>query len=584
MKTIPRLLFFLKPFIREVGLSILLGVGTISAGIGLMGTSAWLISSAALHPSVAVLAVAIVGVRFFGITRGVFRYFERLVSHSVNFKLLSGLRVWYYHSIEPLAPAGLQDQRSGDLLSRVMTDIETLDNFYIRVVSPPIVAGIVTLGTGWFVGSLNASLAGILVSGLLLAGVISPIFTFTFNRTAGKNQILARAGLNTLVIEMVQGLDELLMMGQGVKKAGEIDSASKKLANAQRLSGWAGALNASLNLLLTHGTLWLMLLAAIPLVNTGKLEGVLLAVVVLVSQAAFEAVFPLGLAAQNLQASLQSAERIFKLADRAPQVSEPPEPCSKPKDVYVQFERVSFRYAPELPLALEKFDLKLEIGQHIAIIGPSGAGKSTVLALLQRFWDYSEGKILLDGCDLRNIRSGDVRRMISVVSQQTYLFSSTLRQNLHLAAPDLEDEELIDGLRQVELQDWFANLPDGLDTWVGEHGAHLSVGERQRISVARALLQNAPLWLLDEPTAHLDTITERKLIDTILEFSRDRSLLWVTHRLVGLDAMDEIIVLDKGRVVERGTEATLLQNFGMYCRMSAIQSGVLMEIDGTNAN
>lgn len=572
MKAFLRLLGFVRPFLGGVALSVLTGTATIASSIGLLGTSAYLISRAALQPSIAYLQVAIVGVRFFGIARGVFRYLERLSSHSVIFNLLSRLRVWFYRALEPLAPARLMRYHSGDLLQRAVGDIEVLENFYVRVIAPPLEALLITMGTAWLMGSWDFRLAGVLAGGLLLGGIGVPLISYHLGRGPGRQLVEARAGLSARYVESLQGLADLLAYGQETAVRRRLGDLERQLSGGQMRLAWSGGVGNALSQLVANLTLLAVLLVAIPLVSAGQLDGVLLAVISLVTLASFESVTPLPQAAQMLEASLNSARRLFELVDAAPAVPEPGAALPAPQIGEIVVCDLTFCYEDSLPPALQQVALTLKPGRKVALVGPSGAGKSTLLALLMRFWDAPAGTLLLDGQDIRGYRSAETRRLFALVSQSTYLFTATLRQNLLLARPGASEPELERALALAGLYDWAAQLPSGLDTWLGERGQQMSGGERQRLALARALLQDAPVVLLDEPTAHLDTITERQVTETLHAVLRDRTVLWATHRLTGMEWMDEIVVLDGGCVVERGTHARLMRQDGLYARLWRIQN------------
>lgn len=598
MKTFIRLISFLKPFRRELALAVLIGSLTIAASISLMSTSAWLISTAAIATSIAQFGVSVVGVRFFGISRGVFRYLERLVSHSLTFKLLARLRVWFYQAIEPLAPARLVSARSGDLLSRVISDIETLDNFYVRALSPPLVAAVIVSGMGIFMGTFSVWL-GLTVVGFLLAlGIGLTGLTLTLNRTPGQALVEERARLRADLVDSVQGLPDLVAFGQEKAYFDKIQATGSAFSRTQTKLARLNGFQSGLASLITGLGVLAMLYLAIPLVTEGQLPGVFLAVVVLGTMASFEAVQGLPQAAQLLEANLQAARRLFEIADAAPAVSDPAQPLPRPASADLTITNLSFAYpldekttdvrykeesAPKK--VLENISIDLPAGRKMAIVGPSGAGKSTLANLLLRFWDYGEGQVTLDRQDLHRYSQVDVRRMFSVVGQNTYLFNASLRENLLLARPWATQADLETACLQAELHDFIMSLPEGYETFVGERGLNLSGGERQRLAIARALLKDAPILLFDEPTANLDPTNERKIIETLhritstpvaLRESTDKSVLWITHRLIGLERMDEIIVLDNGKIVERGTHDDLLAENGLYRKMWDLQNRALI--------
>ena len=576
MKTTLRLFQFLKPFTGWVALSILLSTATIASGIGLLGTSAYLISRAALQPSIAVLQVAIVGVRFFGISRGVFRYLERLTSHSVNFRLLTGLRVWLYRTIEPLAPAKLQDFSSGDLLNRILTDVDTLENFYVRVVAPYAAAGLTIIGMGWFLGRFDPKLGLILASGLILSGTGIPLGAYALGRSPGKTAVALKARLSAALIESIQGIGDLTAFNRAGEAAVRLNGLGSRLAQAQRRMVWGSAWINAGNGLLANLTMVLVLWLAIPLVANGQLEGFLLPVMVMLVLASFEAVTPLAVAAQYHSASLESGARLFELEQISPAVPEPIAPLIiVPPPLHLELRDVSLSYNQSTDDALTDISLRLDPGKKLAVVGPSSAGKTSLIHVLLRLWDFGRGEILLNDTDIRLFRPADVRAQFSVISQTAYIFNATLRQNLRLARAGAGDDELHTVLLQAGLAEWTAALPDGLDTWVGEHGLRLSGGERQRLAVARALLHDTPLVILDEPTANLDAITEAVLIQQLQSALATKSVLWITHRLVGLEWMDEILVLDGGQIVERGKATDLIKTGGLYARLHEIQQRVI---------
>ncbi len=569
MKTVTRLLQFLRPLSGWVILSIVLSVGTIASNIGLLGTAAYLIARAALHPSVADLQVAIVGVRFFGIARSVLRYAERLSSHSANFKLLAELRTWFFRRLEPLVPARLIDAHSGDLVDRVVADIENLEDFYVRAVAPPITAFLVTVGIGIFTGVSYPPLGGVLAAGMFLSGFAVPLLAWRLGRKPGVEMVKARAELSAGLADGIQGLSDLMAFGAETQFFARLRVAGNSAGKAQMRQAARTGLTSAINGFAVHLTLWLILLLAVPLVTAGGMDGVTLAVITLITLASFEATLPVGPAAQRLEGSLESARRLFAVCDTPPDVSAPTEPAPHPLTTEVRIDRLYFRYEEQLDFALKDFSLDLPEGKRVGIVGPSGAGKSTLISLLLRYWDIESGRIRVAGRDFREYMPEDIRKMMAVVDQRPYLFNGTLRSNLLLASPDANDHDLQQVLRLALLEPWVSALPLGLDTPVGERGTQVSGGERQRLAVARALLQKAPLWLLDEPTAHLDPLNRRSVADNLLELTRGKSAIWITHELNELSAMDEVLVLSAGQVVERGSPGELRQSGGWFARWSS---------------
>ncbi len=574
-----RLLGMVTPFWKMVLASVLLGTATVLSSVGLLGTGAWIIAKAALHPSIGDLNVAIVGVRFFGIARGAFRYGERLVSHDTTFRVLTRLRVWFYAALEPLAPARLQRYRSGDLLARIIADIRTLENFFVRVLAPPWVATLTAVLLTGFLAAFAPRLGLAWLVFFLLAAVAVPVWARLRARRAGQVLVSRRAALNAALVDHVQGLADALAYNHAEAQRRLALRLGEEILGAQaKMASLEGAEQA-LQILFSGLGMLSVLLLGVPLVRAGALGGVTWVALVLVALSGYEAAFGLPTAAAFLESNLAAARRLFELVDAEPAVKPPAQPAALPAANDLRVEALTFRYAPAEPPALRQVSLDLPEGRRIAVVGPSGAGKSTLIALLLRFWEYSEGRITLGGRDLRELLPDEVRSRFAVVRQKPFIFSGTLRENLLLAAPDADKARLDAVMDAVRLADWLRTLPQGYDTDLGGQGLQLSGGQRQRLALARALLRDAPILLLDEPTANLDAITERALVETLLEATRGRSVLWVTHSLVGLEAMDEIVVLYKGEVAERGTHADLLARGGLYSRLWALQSENLVGLN-----
>jgi ATP-binding cassette, subfamily C, bacterial CydC len=405
-----------------------------------------------------------------------------------------------------------------------------------------------------------------------------PLLVRRLARGLGRKQLELRGELNARIVDGVQGAQDLLAFGRQRDHERAIATLNRRLGRLQGRMAFITGLQDALGDLLMNLAMLSMLVLAIPLVYGGEVRGVYLAFLALVVLGSFEAVQPLGTAFQFLGRSIGAAERLFEIVDAEPEVKDPATPLPIPRDQKLEFDKVGFRYEAGDQFALEGISFALKRGKRVAVVGPSGAGKSTLSGLVLRFWDPTEGEISIGGHEVRSYAQDDVRGLIGIVSQDAHVFNDTLRANLLLARPEATDDELHTVLAKAQLSELVERLPRGLSSPLGEQGLKLSGGERQRISVARALLKGAPLLVLDEPTANLDPATERELLDAVYRSTRDRATLVITHRLVRMEQMDEILVLERGRVVERGTHAELEASQGTYRRMLDIQRELLVAV------
>ncbi|MBJ7331558.1 MAG: thiol reductant ABC exporter subunit CydC [Solirubrobacteraceae bacterium] len=529
----------------RLALAVALGALAVSFAIGLMGTSGYLISRAAEQPPVLSLTVAIVFVRFFGVARPLARYLERLTSHDVALRSLGTIRSKLYARMEPLAPAGLQSFRRGDLLSRMVADVDALQDLYLRGLLPPLVA--LVAGTAAIaVAAIFLPLAAVVLAvGLMIQGLAVPAVAARLSRGAGRRQAGARAELSAELVETLRAAPELVAFGAADDRERRIADADRALDRIARRDTLVAGLADALGVLVAGLTLAGVTAVAIAAHDASALDRTLIAMLALLALAAFEAVQPLPEAARRLASVTAAGDRILALTDREPAIRDPEDPLpAPPRDAGLAFEDVRARYAPGESLALDGFDLRLAPGEKVALRGPSGAGKTTAVNLLLRFLDPERGRITLAGADLRDFAQADVRRHVAVCGQDAHLFNSTIRENVRLARPDANDAQLADALRRAGLADWIASLPDGADTLVGEEGTELSGGQRQRIALARALLADAPVLVLDEPAAHLDEPTARRVIDDALDAAgSDRAVLLITHRGEGMDRCDRVVEL-----------------------------------------
>jgi thiol reductant ABC exporter CydC subunit len=522
---------------------VLLGAVTVLCGVGLMATAGYLITRAAERPAILSLTTAIVAVRFFGLARPFARYADRLWSHDLALRALGEVRARFFAAIEPLAPAGLQAFRRGDLMTRMIGDVDSLQGLYLRGLGPPLVAlaaGAVCVGV---TGAVLPSAGAMLAAGLLLAGVAVPALAGRLSRAAGRRQAAARGELTAEIVDVLRAAPELVVYGAEERILDRVRSADRELNRSAMHGAVAGGLGDGLSILVAGLTLVGVLALSVQAHAAGSLDRVLVAMLALLALASFEAVAGLPSAARELTATLASGRRVLELIDRAPAVRDCETPLAAPGGSTLALAGVTAGYESGTAPVLSHFDLRLEPGRRVALIGPSGAGKTTVTNLLLRFLDPTEGRVSLDGRDLRRYRQQDVRATFALAGQEAHVFDSSIRANLLLARPDATEPELHLALRRAHLDDWVASLPDGLDTLVGEDGSRLSGGQRQRLTIARALLSDAAVLVLDEPTAHLDPETARAVIDEAFDAARDRSVLLITHREEGLHLVDEVVTL-----------------------------------------
>lgn len=583
-----RTLAIARPAAGRLALAALLGAGAVAAAIGLIATSAWLISRSSQHPQESAVALAIVGVQFFALARGLCRYAERLVGHDAAFRVLSSLRVTVYERLERLAPLGLPVFRSGDLLARLVHDVDSLQDLLLRVVPPFAIAVLVGAGTVVLVWWMLPAAGLILLVALVIAGALVPWLTAKLAAHTETRQAAARGDLTASVVDLLEGAPELVVNGAAPEQLRRTLAADAELTREAQASARTAGIGQGLTTLCCGLAMWGALLVGVAAVRAGRLDGVLLAGIALIPLVAFELVTGLPSATQTLQRVRRAAARVQEVLDTPPPVAEPSHPrmlatldkqfpdgqsaegrvsTDRPcrGDSHVQQSHtlrargLSCSYPGVASPALRGIDLDLSPGRCVAIVGPSGAGKSTLAGVLLRFISYQGGSVELDGAEISELDGDELRRVVGLVSQDAHAFDSTLEENLRLARRDASSEELRDVLAEVRLLDWVEGLPQGLATEVGERGARMSGGQRQRLAIARALLADFPILILDEPGEHLDTQTANAILADLLAGTRGRAMLLITHRLAGLEEVDEVLVLDRGQVLERGTHTNLME-------------------------
>ncbi len=571
-----RTLAIARPAAGRLALATLLGAGALGAAIGLMATSAWLISRSAQRPQESAVALAIVGVQFFALSRGLCRYGERLVGHDAAFRVLSDLRVGVYERLERLAPLGLPAFRSGELLARLVHDVDSLQDLMLRVVPPfaiALIVGAATVGLVWW---MLPAAGAILLVALLLAGVLVPWLTGRLAARREARQAAARGELTASVVDLLEGAPELVANGATAAQLRRTLAADAELTDIARTSARTAGVGQGLTSLCSGLAMWGALLVGVTAVRAGSLEGVLLAGIALIPLVAFELVTGLPGATQALQRVRRAAARVFEVIDTAPAVAEPTHPLAPGSPPHALAVRdLHSRYPGSERWALNGLDLDLGPGRRVAVVGPSGAGKSTLAGVLLRFLSYEAGSVTLDGMQITDLDSEAYRRVVGLVAQDAHIFDNTLEENLRLAKREASEDELRAALAKVRLLDWTDALPSGLATEVGERGARMSGGQRQRLAVARALLADFPVLLLDEPGEHLDTEAADAILADLLALTRDRATLLITHRLAGLEEMDEVLVLEEGSVVERGTHTDLIRFGGRYAALWRRERGTV---------
>ena len=549
MRDALRLLRLFRPYAGWMLAGVAVNVVVVLANVGLLAVSGWFITAmglAGLGLTTLNYFTPAAAIRGLAILRTVGRYVERLVTHEATFRLIAGLRVWFYRHLEPLAPARLQHYRGGDLLSRIRADIDSLDNLYLRVVAPSAAALVSSAALVGFMSRFSGAVALLDAAALLVAGVVLPLAARRLGRGPGARGVTMRADLRAAVADGVRGLGELEVCGGVAAHAAHVARGGRALTDEGRRLARLGAATSALSGLAAQLALWGALVLAIPLVRSGALAAPDLAMVALFVLASFEAVAPLPLAFGALGETLAAARRIFEVIDTVPAVLDPVRPAASPRRFDIRIRDLKMRYRDGGPWALDGVDLDVPQGGSIGIVGSSGAGKTSLLNVLLRFWDYQDGTVEIGGVAMRDLDGAAVRSLCAVVAQDTHLFNASVRDNLLLARPDASVDNLRAALRNAGILDEIEALPRGLDTLVGETGTRFSGGQARRIAIARALLKDAPILVLDEPTEGLDPASERAVLDALDRLMVGRTTLLVTHRQQALRHVDAVVRLERG--------------------------------------
>ncbi|HIF9344629.1 TPA: heme ABC transporter ATP-binding protein/permease CydC [Photobacterium damselae] len=550
-------------------LGMILGLATILAAISLLTLSGWFIAASA----VAGLTIARetfnymlpgAGVRGFSMARTAGRWGERVVSHNATFKLLADLRIFFFRKLTPLIPGRQTNLRDADLLNRLVADVDAMDHVYLRLVSPLIVGVLslvaVTVFLSWFDLTIGLTLGAILLALMLLL----PVIFYRLGKRNGEALTYSKANYRITLLDWIQGQAELLLFNAEERYRVQAESEQQSLLTAQRkMANLTGVANAIL-MAATGWTLVLITWIAADGVG-GNPPDPFVAMVAFATMASFELMMPVAGAFQYLGQTLTSARRLNEIIEAKPDTPFDPNGYQAKAQGNIAIENISYTYYGSEQPVLKQVNLSLKQGEKLAILGRTGCGKSTLLQLLTRNWDPQQGQISLDGIPLPQWQEGALRSAMTVVSQRVDVFNGSLRENLLLAKPQASDAECVQALEQVGL----TTLLDGqsLDTWLGEGGRQISGGERRRLGIARALLHDAPILLMDEPTEGLDRRTEQQILELLLEHAKDKTVIFITHRLIGLDEMDQICLMDEGRIIEHGKHQQLLAQKGRYAEL-----------------
>lgn len=554
-----------RQYWRKIAIGILLAILTLLASICLLSISGWFLASTAVAGIMGVTfnyLLPSAGVRGSAVLRTVFRYGERLVSHDTTFRILAKLRVFSFRKLLPLTPGAISRFKQAELLNRLVADIDTLDHLYLRLISPIVsaimVIFIVTVGLLFIDASLALTLGFILT----ILVLITPIIFYYSGNPIGISLTQLKGQYRTELTAWLQGQAELAIFNALTRFRSQLNNTETKWLNTQKKQASLTGLSQSFIILASGLTTVLILWLAANGVGANHTLNPLIALFTFASLAAFEAIAPVATAFLHLSQVSSSAKRVNELLSQQPDVIFDQAKADYLPQASLQLDNISFSYPDQPQNVLTNINLQLSAGQHIALLGKTGCGKSTLLQLLTRAWDPQQGQITLNQTALPDYDEQTLRQMISVVTQRVYIFSATLRHNLLIANADTTDQQLIEVLHQVGLSNLLEG--DGLNQWLGEGGRQLSGGEQTRIGIARALLHQAPLILLDEPTNGLDADTEQQILRILKQHAQHKTLIMVTHRLTSLNEMDMIVVMDAGKIIEQGSHQTLLEQKGLY--------------------
>lgn len=541
--------------------SLIMGVCTILSNVGLLSTSAVLISRAALHPDVLDLMVLIVGVRFFGIFRGVFRYFERILSHDATFRILSSIRKWFYKNFNE----GYSENskfKTGDIYTKVVTDVDVLKDFYLRGIYPLIIAVLTGIATGLFILCFSDILAYIYWCGYIIAGFIFPIIIFKLNNSFLEKEVNLKNNINSMLLDSFKGIMEINIYPLKPEIIEKFQGLSKQLSKVQKKKNLINALGSNFHSMAAIILMGSSLMITAPLVIERELDGIYYAMLPLTILASFEALLPMVMVMYKFKETFESGENIFSIMDN--KCDEVIELTGEIVNYDISIKNLSVYDEEAEKYIVKNLSLNLPHKKKLGIVGLSGSGKSTIAKALLGFTKYQQGDIFIGGTSYKNVSIDDIRELFTVMEQNSYVFNASIRENLLIAYKEAEESEIINLLEKFQINHLVKESEDGLDSLLGQFGYNISGGEKQRLMLARTFLKQSKIVILDEPTSSLDKELEKKIVDVIHEEIKEKSCIWITHRLVEMDKFDEILVLEEGMVIEKGTHQELINLKGRY--------------------
>lgn len=582
--------YLMKKHIPFVILSLFMGTFTLLSSIGMFSTSSVLISKAALHPDVLDLMILIVGVRFFGISRGVFRYLERIFSHDTTFRVLSSVRKWFYKNFEDNYSENNKVYKKGDIYTKIVGDVDSLKEYYLRGVYPLIIAILTGIITAMFLSYFNKIISYYYSLIYFFCGIILPLVLFIFNTKLIEKESKIKKELNLILLDMLKGILEVTIYSMKEEFNCKFRLLNNELSKIQKKKNFIATVEDNIHALFVSLGMAISLLVAAPLVIENKLSGIYYAMLPLAIMASFEALLHIPSILYKLQIAHNAGNNILSIIEKNDNYrfnnSNDNKKLSFQNCTNVNKDRLTNKALDNYNLSvnnlsvydrnsknfiIKELSFNLPYGKKIGIVGLSGSGKSSILKTLMGFMKFQKGDITLGDISYDKLAIDEIRKVYTYVEQNPYIFNTTIKENLLIANTEIDEYSIIDALNKVHILNLIKGLPEGLDSLLGEYGSKVSGGEKQRLAIARALLKDSKIVLLDEPTASLDVELEEKIIDWIHDAIKDKSCIWVTHRLVRMDRMDEILVIHRGEVVERGTHSELLNNKGQYYKLWSAQ-------------